>query len=85
MRSASLLLAAMLSGCATKEVIVEVRVPVPVPCIATVPREPVLATDAELLAMDDYRLLLTIARERLTLIGHSGELAAIVTACASLP
>jgi len=73
------LLAVLLTGCATAPQIV--RVAVPVSCVVEMPAAPTITPNAELRAMGDYRLLLTIARERLVLIGHAGELRAVVQGC----
>lgn len=77
---AALILLALLTGCATPAPTV-VRVPVPVPCNVDLPAEPAIVTDAELRAMSDYRLVLTIARERLVLLGYSGEVRAAAEGC----
>jgi len=79
MRSGSLLLALLLAGCGTTTQVV--RVPVPVPCVVDLPAAPQISTDLELRAMSDYRLVLTIARERLQLLGYSGELRAAAEGC----
>lgn len=73
--------AALMAGCGTPAPLT-VRVPVPVPCVTDVPPAPTLADDAALRALDDYRLVLTLARERLVLIGHAAELRAVLEACA---
>jgi len=73
------LLAVLLTGCATAPQIV--RVAVPVSCVVEMPAAPTITANSELRAMGDYRLLLTIARERLVLIGHAGELRAVVEGC----
>jgi hypothetical protein len=79
MRSSSLLLALLLAGCGTTTQVV--RVPVPVPCVVELPAAPQISTDGELRAMSDYRLVLTIARERLQLLGYSGEVRAAAEGC----
>lgn len=79
-RIASLVAALPLAGCATSIPTV-VRVPMPVPCVVDLPAAPAIATDAELRAMSDYRLVLTIARERLQLLGYSGELRSAAEGC----
>jgi hypothetical protein len=77
---AVLILLALLAGCATPAPTV-VRVQVPVPCVVDLPAEPALASDLELRAMSDYRLVLVIARERLQLLGYSSEVRAAAEAC----
>ena len=83
MRSGSLLLVLLLAGCGTTAQVV--RVPVPVPCVVDLPAAPQVSTDAELRAMSDYRLVLAIARERLQLLGYSGELRAAAEGCLPKP
>jgi hypothetical protein len=79
MRFGSLLAVLLLAGCGTTMQVV--RVPVPVPCVVELPAAPTISTDAELRAMSDYRLVLAIARERLQLLGYSGELRAAAETC----
>ncbi|MFN8995425.1 MAG: hypothetical protein ACK5X3_17410 [Pseudomonadota bacterium] len=79
MRFGSLLAVLLLAGCGTTTQVV--RVPVPVPCVVELPAAPTISTDAELRAMSDYRLVLAIARERLQLLGYSGELRAAAETC----
>lgn len=77
---ASLLL---LGGCAAQQVVVPqvVKVPVPVPCMEALPEPPAVAGDAELLALDDYGLVLTVARDRKRLEAAYAELRAAAQAC----
>jgi hypothetical protein len=70
----------LLTGCATPAPTV-VRVPVPVACVVDLPPAPVITPDSELRAMNDYRLILVIARERLQLLGYSAELRASTEGC----
>lgn len=83
MRWAASLLALALTGCASAPQVV--RVPVPVPCVVELPAAPAITPDSELRAMSDYRLILTVARERLVLIGYSAELRASASACEVTP
>ena len=76
---AVLILLALLAGCGTTTQVV--RVPVPVPCVVDLPAELRISTDLELRAMSDYRLVLTIARERLQLLSYSGEVRAAAEGC----
>jgi hypothetical protein len=62
-----------------------VRVPVPVPCIKSRPVRPVLVTEAELVTMSDYQVVLALEQHRLRATGYIGELEAAVNACAALP
>lgn len=68
------------AGCATP-LPKEVRIPVPVPCIDRLPDEPAVASDAELLALDDYRLVLTVAKDRAAVLAAYRELRATAQAC----
>jgi hypothetical protein len=79
---AVLILLALLVGCATPAPTV-VRVPVPVPCVVELPAEPAIASDLELRAMSDYRLVLVIARERLQLLGYAAELRGAAVGCSA--
>ena len=70
----------LLAGCATAPV--EVRVPVPVPCVsADFPAAPVVRSDADLLAMDDYRLVLALAEERARLAAWTAQAGPVVESC----
>jgi hypothetical protein len=68
-----------LSGCAAQEVVV--KVPVAVPCVREVPQRPAMASRDQLLAMDDERLLLIIAAERLEQGAYSAQAEALLSAC----
>jgi hypothetical protein len=72
-----------LAGCASgpPPLPVEVRIPVPVPCIAETPARPELLTDGALAALDDYRLVLELARDRRLRQGYEAELEAVVAGC----
>lgn len=77
-----LLLVLLLAGCATGPKLPEVTlVPVPVPCLEALPAAPELAQDDALLAMDDYRAVLTMWRDRLSARVAYDELRAAATAC----
>ncbi len=71
---------AALSGCATPSP-VTVQVPIPVPCAIEFPPVPAIASNDELLAMNDYRLVVTLARDRLALIDYSDMLRAASQGC----
>ena len=71
-----------LTGCATSpEIPREVRVPVPVPCIERPPVKPSMLSDAELLALDDYGLVIALARDRRVRQGWEAVLEATVEGC----
>ena len=70
------------AGCATQvQIPTVVKVPVPVPCIDKLPDAPAVVGDAELLVLDDYGLVLTLARDRATMTAAYGELRAVAQAC----
>lgn len=74
----------LLAGCAQAPIreVQEVRVPVPVPCVAPadVPKASFPA-DSELAALDDYRLVLTLAQDRLARAAHIARLEAVLLGC----
>lgn len=71
----------VLTGCSTPVPEV-VKVPIPVSCVPTVvPDRPRMTSNAELRAMDDRQLLLTIAAERLEQGAYSAEAEALMEAC----
>lgn len=76
-------LAAFLAGCASgpPPLPVEVRVPIAVPCLSEVPARPELLTDGALVALDDYRLVLELARDRRLRQAYEAELEAVVAGC----
>jgi len=77
-----LLIVLLLAGCSSQPKLPEiVRVPIPTPCIDQLPEEPDLAQDDALLAMDDYRAVLTMWRDRLSAKVAYDELRAIAQAC----
>ena len=76
------LLVLLLSGCTTT-VYRDVKIPIPVPCIEAsgLPARPVIPDNNALAALDDYRLVLQLATDRLELLRHNGELSALIQAC----
>ena len=71
---------AILAGCATPPPTVEI--PVAVSCLPkNAPAKPATSTNAALKAMDDEKLVLTIAAERLDLISYAAEADAAIQAC----
>jgi hypothetical protein len=74
-------LALLLGGCCTLDVPKEVRVPVTVPCIEQAPQRPSMMSDAELLALDDYGLVVALARDRRVRQSYQVTLEAIVEGC----
>ena len=73
----------VLAGCASgpPPLPVEVRVPVATPCITEALSRPDLLTDGALAALDDYRLVLELARDRRLRQGYIAELEAAVAGC----
>ena len=70
------------AGCAGSPAVPEVvKIPVPVPCLERLPNAPTTATEAELLALDDYRLVLTLAKDRAAVLASYLELRAAAQAC----
>ena len=58
-----------------------IRVPIPVACLEALPAAPDLAADDAVLAMDDYRAVLTMWRDRLSARVAYDELRAMASAC----
>lgn len=83
MRFAPIWLAASLAaGCAADPPLPrEVKVPVPVPCITQVPARPDLQPDAWLAELDDYQLVLELARDRRLRQAYQAELEAAIAGC----
>lgn len=78
----------LLAGCAsTVEVPREVRVPVPVPCIAPekLPERPQFMTDAEILAFDSYRRTWALWMDRALRQAYEAQLEAIAKGCSRIP
>lgn len=69
---------ALLAGCQTP---ITATVPIPVPCIQSIPDRPVTASDEALKAMPDGPLVLTLAADRAVLRGHVDELRALLAPC----
>jgi hypothetical protein len=78
-----------LTGCASQGVTIprEVRVQVPVPCVAPtdVPQRPELMSDGEMLALDSYRAIWALWGDRLERQGYEAKLEAVVQGCSRLP
>jgi hypothetical protein len=74
--------AGLLAGCAgTIDVPKEIRVPVPVPCVERAPERPSMMSDGELLALDDYGLVVALARDRRIRQGYEATLESIIEGC----
>jgi len=69
-----------LSSCATPPPTVDI--PVGISCLpAAVPARPASNSNADLKAMDDERLVLVIAQERLELLVYSAKAEAVIQGC----
>lgn len=74
----------LFSGCSLiqpRQPITEVKIPVRVSCVETVPAKPAFKTDAELKALDDYRLAFSLLKDRADRQIYEGELEAVVAGC----
>lgn len=73
----------LLAGCQTMTPkTVTVSVPVPVPCVPPETKQaPTTSTDAQLVALDDSKLIYTIAKERLELRAWANEVGPVLEAC----
>lgn len=72
----------ILAGCASAPTVPDViRVQVPTPCIEVAPTRPIMLSDAQLLALDDYGLVLALAQDRRVRQGYQLELEAAVAGC----
>lgn len=78
-----------LIGCASAPLQIpkEVKVEVPVACIAAAdrPERPTLLSDAELLALDDYRRTWALWGDRLERQGYESKLEAVAEGCSRIP
>lgn len=73
-----------MTGCATnqpKPPFVEIKIPVRISCVESVPVKPAFKSEAELKAMNDNRLANTLLFERITGQIYMGELEAVVAGC----
>lgn len=78
----TLLLALLLAGCASGPQMPErVEVPVQVPCIERVPEKPQTTPRDALLALDDYRFVLSLWRDRMLMEDYAAQLEATVEGC----
>lgn len=80
------LLLLVLTACTAAPPLPEVRIvkmPVPVPCVkaSELPTQPKIASNAELNALGDFDLVISLASERLDLLKLSGEQTALLKAC----
>lgn len=77
-----ILVSCALAGCASgPQIPKEIRVPVPVSCIDQAPVKPSMLSDAELLALDDYALVIALARDRRVRQGWEAGLEAVIEGC----
>ena len=64
---------------------VEVKVPVPVPCVASMPERPAVNTLAEILAMANADAAGALMTQHNLLLGYAGELEALAGHCVTGP
>lgn len=77
-----LLVSLLFAGCASgPQIPKEIRVPIATPCIDQAPVKPSMLSDAELLALDDYALVIALARDRRVRQGWEAVLEAAVAGC----
>lgn len=82
MKTAILLTVLLLTGCAGMTPrVVEVKVPVPVPCKATPPERPLFAVDGLAIGSGIWEQMKALRAERQQRIGYEVELEAAVKAC----
>ena len=71
-----------LAGCASGLPVPDVvRVQVPTVCIESVPTKPAMLSDAQLLALDDYALIIALAQDRRVRQGWEATIEALVAGC----
>ena len=75
--------AALLAGCTTAPTVPEVvRVPVPISCIqGEPPAKPETASEAEILAMDEFAATISVWTERLMLKSYALRAEAVILGC----
>ena len=73
----------LLAGCGSTGPVLPERilVPTPVKCIDRAPDKPEITPDATLAGLDDYRYVISLARDRLALRDYSGMLEAALAGC----
>jgi hypothetical protein len=76
----------LLSGCwlqqpFVKPEIIEVQVPIIVPCISTLPTKPEFITNEQLLEMQDGNFVYSLYADRLKRIGYIRELESLLIGC----
>ncbi len=74
------------AGCASPPPVtvvktVEVKVPVPVACVTTLPARPALKTDAQLKQGSDYQVVNDLLADRLSRQLYESELEAVLSGC----
>lgn len=75
--------ALLLSGCSLFGPTIPdvVRVPVPVPCVQSVPQRPTVLDEPALLALDDYHFAIGLDADRRAWRDHAKQLEATLIAC----
>lgn len=77
----TLALLTTLAGCQTCPPTLEVKVPVPVPCVVQMPTRPALLTDAELARLPDAQLVLALRLQSIMAVDYAAQLEAVAIAC----
>lgn len=82
-KAASLLISIILSGCATQQTAVPIRIEVPINCIAKddVPVKPIILADDALIKLSDGDLVLVISSERIALKSYANLAEAALQSC----
>ena len=71
----------LVSGCSKLVVPETVEVPIPVPCVKSLPDKPNFKSDTELVELDDYSLVIALASERLVYRSYSEKLEVLLMGC----
>jgi PBP1b-binding outer membrane lipoprotein LpoB len=81
------LLVLLLSGCAlvSPPKVVQVKIPVMVSCIQSMPTKPSFITDVELIKMIEGNFVTALHIDRMKRQSYEAELEAILTACQYIP
>lgn len=78
---AAILSLALLTGCASAPTVQRVEVPVPVSCIAEVPKRPTIHSDDALRAMPSPDYVIAVTLDRGDLRAYANELEAVLSGC----
>ena len=82
MKQLTVLTLAFLAGCAGQPTLpTETKIPVAVPCISETVKKPVFVTDGDLLKLNDYDFVVTLAKDRKEREGYELLLEAAISGC----